>query len=304
MTQSDTTFLKDIKNLPLLTAEQERELGTTIQQSKNKANRDAAVVELVEHNLRLAVNEAYKYARRSSVAVDELFSAGRAGLVRAAYDYDPIKFNTRFSTYATQWVRQGIREVIHGSSPVKIPSHIINGLYKKNRAIEENGVMTDDEIRDELDLTEDQLDKINKANISAVSLNATISGKDGIANETTIGDIIPDEEAKIPGVDGLDDPRYDFLVEAMSELDQMSQDIVRSQVLEADKVKLSDLGARYGLTGERVRQIKDKALWALKKKIVCRMKMGGYKVDPEMIKEISEATDKKSKKRGRPKKKA
>jgi RNA polymerase primary sigma factor len=305
MTNADTGFLKEVKELPLLTAAREKELGSTIQKFKQGSQKDSAIVELVEHNLRLAVKEAYKYARRSNVAVDELYNAGRAGLVRAAHDYNPIKYNTRFSTYATPWIRQGIREVIHGNSPVKIPLHIINGLYKKNRAVEENGKMTDAELRDELELTEAQLERINKAHISSVSLNMPVgrhaNDHSSAGENSTLGDIMPDDNAEIPGNSELDDPRYDFLTDAMGELDEMSQDIVKAQILDADKTKLSDLGDRYGISGERVRQIKEKALKKLKKKIVCRMSVSGYTLPEDLVESLIEPP---KKKRGRPRKKA
>jgi DNA-directed RNA polymerase sigma subunit (sigma70/sigma32) len=123
------------------------------------------------------------------------------------------------------------------------------------------------------------------------------SHRDGSTGEhTTIGDLMPDEHAEIPGDNGVTDSRYDYLEEAMSELDDMSKDIVMSQILRADKVKLSDLGDKYGITGERVRQIKKKALDQLKQKIVYRMRINGQ--EPTATAEPPKI----AKKRGRPKK--
>ncbi|MFA7219748.1 MAG: sigma-70 family RNA polymerase sigma factor, partial [Synergistaceae bacterium] len=274
MAEYDSTLIKE-ENLPLLSPKREKELGTTIRSSKSKCKKDAALIELVQHNLRLVLNEAQKYARKSNLPVEELYNAGRTGLIRAAYDYNPLKYKTRFSTYATPWIRQKMRELIHGNSPVKIPLHIINGVYKKNKAIEENGNLTDKELRKELDLTEIQLEKINKAQISSISMNMPLPNSKGGDDNITLSELIPDESAKIPGEDKLTDSRYDFLIEAMEELDEMSRDILMAQVLDADKVKLSDLGRKYGITGERVRQVKGKALNALKKKIVYRMSISG-----------------------------
>jgi RNA polymerase sigma factor (sigma-70 family) len=298
----DTNFISNIKDLPLLTAEREKELGKIIQKFKKGKKKDEAIIELVEHNIRLAINEAYKYSRMSSVPIDELYSAGRAGLIRAAYDYNPVKFKTRFSTYATPWIRQGIRETIHGNSPVKIPMHIVNGLYRKNKAVEANGDMSNGELCKELELTEAQLDKINKAHISSVSLNMPLSphGSYESGDHLTLGDVMPDPDANIPGEDGLDDPRHDFLMEAMGELDEMSQEIIKAQILNADKTNLSDLGERFCISGERVRQIKDNALNQMKKKIVYRMSINGLKVSQEILDGMNEPS---KKKRGRPRKK-
>lgn len=298
MDEYDLILIKE-EQLPLLTAERERELGTTIQQLKNGREKDAALVELVQHNLRLVINEAQKYSLKSSIPVEEFYNAGRMGLIRAAYDYNPIKYKTRFSTYATPWIRQKMRELIHGNSPVKIPLHIINGVYKKNKALEKNGKLTDKELRKELDLTEIQLEKIKKAQISSISLNMPLPNSKGGDDNITLSELIPDESAKIPGEDELTDSRYDFLIEAMEELDEMSRDILMAQVLDADKVKLSDLGHKYGITGERVRQVKEKALNALKKKIIYRMSINGQSTSVFSMNGVK----KKSKnKRGRPKK--
>lgn len=296
MTNSDTSFLKEIQDLPLLNAVREKELGSTIQKGEDDKDKDEAVTELVQHNLKLVVNEAFRYAQCSSVAVEELYNAGRSGLVKAAYKYNPIQFNTRFSTYATPWIRQGMREAIHGDSPVKVPLHIINGMYRKNRAIEGNSDISDEEIREELEVTEVQMDRINKAQVSSISLDMPVGGED---ETTTIGDLMTDNEAKIPGDIGVDDPRYEFLSEALEELDGMSKEVIMAQILSADKTKLSDLGEKYGLTGERIRQIKDKALSKLKKKIMFRMRINGRL--PDVTPASKDAEEPTPKKRGRPK---
>ena len=118
MSYSDKTFLNDIKDIPLLTSEREQELGAIVQKRKSGKQKDAAITELVQHNLKLVLKEAQKYSQCSGVGLEELYNAGRAGLIKAAYGYNPEKFNTRFSTYATPWIRQGIREVVHGDSPL------------------------------------------------------------------------------------------------------------------------------------------------------------------------------------------
>jgi RNA polymerase sigma factor (sigma-70 family) len=267
-------LVKDIKeDLPLLSADREKELGIIIQDSKDASNVEDAVAELVQHNLRLALKEANRYSRNYGIDLEELYSAGRLGLVKAAYGYNPVKYNTRFSTYATSWVRQGIREILHGNSSVKIPVHIINGMYKKNQVLgHSTEEMSNEEVREELGLTEDQMDRINKAKISTFSLNTPMENSKG-ESDSTYADIVPDDNAEIPGQNDLTDVRYDYLEEAMAELDETSREILKSQILDSDKTKLSDLGERYGMSGERVRQIKAKALKALKKKILYRMSL-------------------------------
>ena len=272
MTDSKATFLKDVKDLPLLTAEREHELGAIIQKRKSGEQKFAAITELIEHNMKLVVKEAYNYSRCSSVSVEELYNAGRVGLVIAVNKYNPKEFGTRFSTYATPWIRQGMREAVHGDSPVKIPLHIINGKYRKNKALEGNENLTEAELREELDVTVAQMDKINLANVSGLSLDMTVSSANDSGGEnTTIGDLIPDRGATIPGEVGFNDHRLDYLADAFDELDEVSKDIVKHQVMSADKVKLSELGKKHGVSGERIRQIKMKALQKLKDNISYRM---------------------------------
>lgn len=266
------------QNLPLLSAEREFELGRAIQEVKSKKAKDDAIIELVEHNLRLVINEARKYSKKSSVSLEELYCCGREGLIKAAFNYNPVKYKTRFSTYAVQWIKQGIRKSIYKSDAVKIPAHIINGLYRKNKLIEQHGDLPNRKIKKMLKVTDAQLDKINKANVSSVSIDKPICGTrnsslDGIM---TLSEVIPDGHAKIPGTDFIKDPRMEYLGEAINELDNMSKDILFSQIMGDEKVKLRELGLKYKVTGERIRQLKQKALKHLRSSI--EEKMSGKNV--------------------------
>jgi len=272
MTTANNGLISYEQNLLLLTAEREKELGKVIQSGNHDISKENAIIELVQHNMRLAISEANKYSRNYNMPIEELFNAGRAGLIKAAYGYDPT-FNTRFSTYAIPWIRQGIRELMHGNSPVKIPLHIINGKYKKAQVLAAKGDITDREVCDELDLTDVQMDKINLANVSSICLDMMIK-EDG---STKVSDVIADENAIIPGeMVGMDDLRYDYLDDALADIDEISKDVIRSQVMDGDKTTLHDIGQKYGITGERVRQIKYKALKELKSKILYRMKLDGH----------------------------
>lgn len=264
------TYLKDVQELPLLTKEREYELGSIIQKYKSGKQKESAIIELVEHNLKLVAQEAHRYSSRSQMDIEELYNAGKIGLIVAAYGYNPDKFNNRFSTYATHWVRQKIREAVYNDAPVSIPVHVINSLYRKKKLVDQYSDLTPDQIREALDLTEAQMDKVDKAIISPFSLDATIS-KNSKDEKVSIGELIPDESATIPGHDELTDDRYDYLTDAMSELDEMSKDIIYHQIISDEKMKLSDLGKKHGVSGERIRQIKQKALEQLKQKIGLKM---------------------------------
>jgi RNA polymerase primary sigma factor len=235
------------------------------------------------------VKEAYNSSRICNVPVEELYNAGRSGLIRAAYGYKPHEFNTKFSTYATPWIKHGIREIIHGDSPAKIPVHIINGAYKKNKALSANKDLTEEELRNELEVTEAQMDRINKAKITSVSLDTPIyNQKMGCSENNTLGDFLPDEKAEIPGTVHLEDPRYDFVNDALKDLSEIDRDIITSQVLNADKVNLRILGEKYGMSGERIRQKKEKALKQLRARIIYRMNLRTLNVEPIMKEAVAE----------------
>ncbi len=112
-------------------------------------------------------------------------------------------------------------------------------------------------------------------------------------NVSTLADFIADENAKIPGESDMTDPRYDFLEEAMSELDEVSREILHAQIMADEKVFLHTLAQKHGITSERVRQIKAKALLTLKKKIVCKMSSKGYEPTKEMLKSLNPKKKKK-----------
>jgi RNA polymerase primary sigma factor len=268
---SDHSF-KDINAKPLLTAKREKELGIIIRGIEGH-KRDEALVELIESNLRLVAKEAIRYSNVSTVSLEELYNGGRSGLIRAAFDYDPDKYNTRFSTYATVWIRHGIRNVVHNSSPVKIPEKIINGAYRKRKALNSGKKLSEDELKKEINVTDSQMDYINKSNVTSFSLNMEIDS-DG-EGETTYSDIIPDQNAIIPGDIKDTDPRYDFLEDAMSELDDLSREIINSQIISESRIILSEIGIKYGVSAERIRQIKAKALSTLKQKITYKMSVSG-----------------------------
>ena len=160
MVNMGMNFIEEVKDVPLLTITRERELLKTICSFKGGKRREMAIEELVKHNLRWAAKQAFYYSHRCAIDVQELYSAAKSGLVKAALMFDP-KFKTRFSTYATPWIQQRIKELIYHSAPVKIPIHVINGVIKHKKMVNENdGVdVSDDAIQEELDITTTAVDK-------------------------------------------------------------------------------------------------------------------------------------------------
>src|SRR6266498_4673262 len=115
-----TNYLDEISKTPLLTAEEEIELGTIIQTRPKTPEAEAAREKLITANLKLVVSIANDY-RSSHVSLEELTAEGNQGLIIAVDRYNPIKFNNRFSTYATLWIQQSIRLAVNRAHTIRTP---------------------------------------------------------------------------------------------------------------------------------------------------------------------------------------
>lgn len=268
------TFIVAMGKVPLLTHAEEQDLAKVIKVNKEGRVRDNAIKKFAESNLRLVLKEAFKISNKTGLELKDLIGYGCIGLMKAIYKYNP-KYGTRFSTYAIPWIQQGMRDYMYkNSGPVQVPIHIINGLSKHKKLMDKDGTKkNDDEIMSELQIDSSFLKRIKKAYISSVSLD-----QEQTCNNTddgrTFEETIPDENAVDPSLAAESSDKYGDLYAAMNELDSISQEIVTAQFLDSDKVQLDKLGKKYGVTGERVRQIKVKALRTLRKKIQRRIKFG------------------------------
>ena len=282
-------YIQEINNKPLLTINEEKELSKTVQERlaihasiedeedrRNSENSDEilgkAIEKFVSHNLKLVIKEAFRFSKATGTNLKDLIGSGNLGLLKAVYLYDYDKYSTKFSTYATYWIRNTMFEAVHSGGMVKIPVHILNGRYRHNKILED-GDLSDEDIMKEMNIDVNQLKRIKDANISVVSLDQEIRWKTE-QNITTVGDLIPDKNAVNPSENAESQDQYNYLYEAMDELDEESRDIVSAQILADDKIQLRELGKKYGKTGERIRQIKEKALRTLRKKIEIKIKHG------------------------------
>jgi len=280
-------YIQEINHRPLLDTTEEQSLSKTIQgrlevhsaiedEDKRRASENndevlgKAIDTFVSHNLRLVIKEAFKFNRATGVNLKDLIGSGNLGLLKAVYLYDYSKYKTKFSTYATYWIRNAMFETVHSGGVVKIPVHILNGRYRHNKLLE-NGEVSDETIMKAMSIDEDQLKRIRDANVSVISLDQEVRWKTE-QNITTVGDLIPDENAIDPSESAGSKDQYQYLYDAMEELDEESRDIISAQILADDKVQLRALGEKYGKTGERIRQIREKALKTLRKKIEIRTK--------------------------------
>ncbi|MGH7196997.1 MAG: sigma-70 family RNA polymerase sigma factor [Candidatus Saccharimonadales bacterium] len=221
----------------------------------------------IESNLRLVANLAKRYiGGRSHLQYDDLVQEGNKGLIRAVEKFDYQK-GFKFSTYATWWIRQAItRSLPEQDQGIRIPVHKwedINKLGSRIRKYEKENYTepTDEELSEELGWSLDRVQQAKEAMHIFISLDAPV-GEDG---DSTLSDVVS-VTAPSPEDIALNNVERTELEDAISELDDRSAAIIRMRygLLDGEPWSLADIGKRFELSRERVRQLEVKALEKLK----------------------------------------
>ena len=289
-------YLDEIARTPLLDAATEVELSKTIEaglfakalldegrvgRKKGGAPKSATEAELqwiveegelamqrfINANLRLVVSIARKYGR-SQMPMLDLIQEGNTGLIRAVEKFDYAK-GYKFSTYATWWVRQAItRGIAQQARVVRLPVHVVeelNQVGSARRVLERQlgRAPEPEEIAAELGMELDRVLDLMAWGREHVSLDTPVD-EDG---DTSLGDLIAQESAPGPDLTVLDSESRDRLNTLVDLLDDRSADIVRSRygLVDGRQHKLADIGARHGISAERVRQLEREAIAKLRK---------------------------------------
>ena len=266
-------YLQQIGKIHLLNAEQELEVAKRIMEGKGK-DREKAVTELVNANLRLVVSIAKKYIGRGLSFLD-LIQEGNMGLMRAAEKFDYTK-GYKFSTYSTWWIQQAItRAIADKSRLIRLPVHMIETLGKIKKASTEltiqNGFAPGkEEIAYKVGMPLSKLNQLIESAQSTVSIEAPANQKDDNAK---IADFIVDESTLSPDIKVTQENLFGDIKRMLDKLSPKERDVLMLRFglgKDGTKKTLEEIGTQYNVSRERIRQIENRAISKLRK--LCRDK--------------------------------
>ena len=256
------TYLREINETALLTGQQEKDLAYDIGDG-NKESRD----HMVRANLRLVVNIARAYTGKC-LPLQDLIEEGNLGLLRAVEGFDP-GMDTRFSTYASYWIKQSIkRALVNSAKTIRIPAYMVELLTKWRRATaklqdELNRTPTPEEVAKELDLPVKKLKIVKKA----IQLYNSSPQSDQSEGGWSLGEMVADERTRDPEDEMIDNDNLKHVYQMLDRMDPRESTILRMRfgLDDSEPRTLKEIGESLGLTRERVRQIESDALNKLAK---------------------------------------
>ncbi len=254
-------YLKEISAYKLLTREEEIDLAQRIRKGEAEA-----LDRLVRSNLRFVVSVAKKY-QNQGVALSDLINEGNLGLIRAAHKFDETK-GIKFISYAVWWIRQAILQALAEQSRiVRVPLNRAGALHRIGKRsallLQELGrEPTVEELADELDLSEDEVRRTLSLSQTHLSLDAPLTP----GEDNRLLDYLPDQFSPGPDDETYDRALLDTVEEALGTLKEREAKILRLYFgLDGQEpMTLEEIGSLLGITRERVRQIKEKALLRLR----------------------------------------
>jgi RNA polymerase primary sigma factor len=251
------TYLREINETSLLSAQDEKDLANRIAVGDVQA-RD----KMVRANLRLVVNIARGYTGKG-LALQDLIEEGNLGLLRAVEGFDP-SMNTRFSTYASYWIKQSIkRALVNTAKTIRIPAYMVELLAKWRRATNQltdelNRPPTNEEIAKFLGLPKKKLNIIKKA----IRVYNSTPQSDQTDAGWSIDEMLEDGRSKAPDAEMLENDVLKQVLGLLDKMDKREATVLRMRFgLDCEEPKtLKEIGECLGLTRERVRQIESEAL--------------------------------------------
>lgn len=254
-------YLKDIKKISLLTAEEEKQLAWRVKQGDIEAR-----MKMIKANLRLVVSIAKKYSH-FGVSLTDLIEEGNMGLMKAVSMYNPEQ-RFRFSTYAAYWIRQYItRALANQAKTVRVPVYMVEAIAKWKRAVER---LTQKlgrrprlkEVAKEMKTSMKKIMRIRSIITRTTSLEAPI-GKDGTGQFV---DLIPDESSASAVEEVAQILRQERVGELLEKMSPRQKEVLSLRYGLKDGIPhtLNEIAKRFGITRERVRQIENAAMRRLR----------------------------------------
>lgn len=268
-------YLREIGKLPLLTPKDEIRLAALIR----KGDKEARSL-MIRSNLRFVVKIANDYSNLGLPLLD-LISEGNIGLMKAVERFDP-KRGAKLSTYSAWWIKQSIKRALaNQSKTIRLPVHLFDKISKIRRVSlqmsEELGrEPTDDELAEEIGISSSKVSQLKAAAIRPASLDAPISDEDS----TLFGEMVCDEDSQTPYELLRDKNSLSVIDDLLSVLDDRERKILFSRFgLDGGKPRtLEEVGKKFGVTRERIRQLQNIALLKLRLALQRKEKPGNNNV--------------------------
>ena len=254
-------YLKEIGRISLLSTEEELDLSVKI------ANGDESAKNiLAESNLRLVVSIAKRYVGRGLLFLD-LIQEGNIGLMKAVEKFDYGK-GYKFSTYATWWIRQAItRALADQARTIRVPVHMVETINKMARVqrqmtLELNREPSEEELAEKMGITVEKVREVMKISQDPVSLDTPIGEED----DSHLGDFIKDERSMSPEEYATNEILKEEIKNVLMTLQEREQEVLelRFGLVDGTSHTLEEVGKKFNVTRERIRQIEAKALRKLR----------------------------------------
>jgi RNA polymerase primary sigma factor len=259
-----TQYMRHVGEVGLITPQQEIELAARIRQGDESA-RD----HMIRANLRLVIKIAREYDGLGLPLLD-LINEGNIGLMKAVERFDPAK-GGKLSTYGSWWIKQSIRRAIaNQSKTIRLPVHVTDLIWKIRKAERRlHDVLdrdpTDAEIAAEMGMSVPRVSEIRQASVRTASLDAPLGDDD----TSRLGDVVQDENAANPFTEAEERVSTDLVMELIKKLNARESTILKLRfgLDNGREITLEELGRKFGVTRERIRQLQNAALAKLRRMI-------------------------------------
>ena len=253
-------YLQDIGHEELLSLDEEVELAQRIKEGDNKA-----LEKLTRANLRFVVSVAKQY-QNQGLSLPDLINEGNIGLIKAAKKFDETR-GFKFISYAVWWIRQSIMQAIaEQGRPVRLPLNQVGSVNKINKALskfeqEHERRPSIEKIASSTDLPQEKVEEAIKANTRQVSMDAPF--KEG--EENSLIDVLSSDETPSTDAELLKQSLREEMSMALNVLNERERNVIMAFYgIGQPEMSMDEIGKRYGLTRERVRQIRERALRRLR----------------------------------------